>query len=162
MSQKQDPYKLTAEEERFLNLCIKTEEVCAELYRHFERRSKESPCLASVWRKTACEEENHARMFRRAARLKGVGFSGLAPDYARLETILERVAGYLAQEGPQQFTPRDALCFALQLEQDLSEYHAEKVLQFNDGKLAETFLSLMKSDQEHVETLRKMLRQLGC
>lgn len=148
-----DSTKLNLDDIGVLNTCAAIEETCAAIYHYFSECYGSVPRLGQLWEKTACEEDNHARQFQLASRLRGQGIASLKSDPDRARSILDRVRSVLekVRKGPP--SPGEALRLAIKMERSLSEFHMDEVAVFEDRELARLFESMMKNDQEHIRTL---------
>lgn len=61
---------MTMEEVRILDICRDIELLNEQLYRYFADLFQENEEIATLWRKTANEEANHAQLFELAIRIK--------------------------------------------------------------------------------------------
>ena len=147
MTETHDKYKLTAREQATLETCVKIEEKCAVLYRHFEKVFEDIPEIATLWHTTAGEEEMHAEAFRQAAQLKGVGLEGLCENRANIE-LLKKIDSII--ESSKQAAPlfAEAIGIAISLEMDLREFHCQS-LKFNDAALEKVFSDMVGYSQLH-------------
>ncbi|MBJ6724057.1 hypothetical protein [Geomesophilobacter sediminis] len=158
MTEHQDSFKLSCDEESVLELCIEVEEACAELYRYFERVFDDDRELSELWGRTAREEDEHAEQFRVAARLKGVGVEGIRNEIYAVQALLQTVQDYLERDDAVP-SPADALAFALEVEVSLAEFHMDSVLNFSDHHLEQVFLTHLKCDNTHVAQLQEALQR---
>jgi len=160
MAEKQDAFKLTAREQFILDQCVRIEEKCAGLYRHFEKLHAEIPELATLWHNIAREEDSHAESFRLSARLKGVGIE----HFNNCDTtvaLVNEIDDYLDANRLAKPSPVEALSFAINMERKLGEFHIGKsVLVFNDAALEKAFIDNVHWCKEHVATLEKALERM--
>ena len=95
MKHKEELVKLSMNGLKVLDICASIEMKCADLYRQFEMLYVDLPEFASLWRKTAIEEDNHAAQFKLASRLKGVGMEGVTIDIEKVTVILHALEPYM-------------------------------------------------------------------
>ena len=134
----------------------------AELYRFFGALFKEDAQFASLWEKTAGEEDNHKYQFQLAARtetddLRATIDKNLADQVlAKLTTLLQSL-----QKRPSNAV--QALRLAIQLEEQIIQFHMDKMVVFQDRSLENLYRAMMASDRNHVEMLRDCLaKQKGA
>jgi rubrerythrin len=156
----QKEIKLTMENVCLLELCATIEDKCAELYRIFAELYVDIPELASLWTKTANEEDNHAEQFKLAVRLKGQGKVGVKADVSKVTNIVEKIDAFIPIFKNSKPTPIQALKFAIQLEESLAEYHMHNLIIFTDDNLKLLFISMAQNDNCHIEMLRKALHDI--
>jgi rubrerythrin len=140
-----------------LGLCAEIEGKCAELYRRFAVIHADRHELASLWLKTANEEENHAEHFKLAIRLRGTGMGGVKTNLSSVTTILEKIGNCLTKIQTARPSPTETLTFAIQLEENLSEYHMDSIVDYADVEMAKPFTAMAKCDRGHVEMLKAAL-----
>lgn len=156
LTEKRDGFKLTPEEEAILGICIKVEEKCAALYRHFEASYRNIPYVARLWETIAKEEDRHAESFRVAARMKGAGIDSIGSgetDFA----LLRDVDRFIDSARAKPSTPYDALKFAISLERDIEEFHVVAVLNFHDDVVERAFKNAMAHTRDHIAKLEHAL-----
>jgi len=155
-----DDVKLSTSDVHILNICRKIEETCAQLYHYFARLHGDTPEAGALWEKTAQEEENHAEQFRLAYRLHGSGMESLNLDIRKADALHGKILA--AYEAVQQTPPpfKEALRFAIKLEQSMADYHMATVANFREKSLARLFTSMMKCDNQHIGMLEQALKEL--
>lgn len=160
MSEKDSAVKLPMEDLRFLESCRRIENKCAEMYWHFRRIFAGVEEFAELWKKTALEEENHARQFDLALRTKGAGMRAVKTDVSKAMANLKKVDAFLDQVLASQPTSMQALQMAIRLEELLAALHISSMVAFEDPGLKRFFESLMKFDNGHLSDLEEALRKL--
>ena len=150
-----DKKKLKLSDVNILQICCKLEETCAEMYRYFAQLYVESPDAGELWTKTAQEEESHAEQFRLAFRLHGSGMKALKIDEVSAQKLLTNIQSIF--ELVKKFPPtlKDALRYAIRMEDSLAVYHMNTIVEFEDENLSRLFTSMMNNDQEHVQMLER-------
>jgi hypothetical protein len=157
MTPNEELVKLSMDEIKVLDLFASIEMKCADLYRQFEVLYADLPEIALLWRKTAAEEDNHAQQFKLASRLKGRGMEGVKVDGVQGTIILRTIETYLNKIQLSYPSPTEALSFAIQLEENLSEYHMSSVVHFINQELSKLFTTMMGNDQGHITMLKNAL-----
>lgn len=159
--QQEEMVKLDLEDMCILDFCVKIETKCEELYRYFAELYADIPEISLLWKKTANEEYNHAEQFKLAIRLRGVGIEGVRVDLSKAANIVEKLDTFLPRFKASNPTPAEALAFAIQLEEKLSEYHMSALVDFADNSLEKLFAAMAKYDKGHLEMLQKALIEIS-
>lgn len=162
INQPEKRVKLDLDSLSLLELCASIEMKCAELYRFFAVYCADVPGLAALWTKTANEEDNHAEQFRLAVRLRGRGIENIKADLSKIEVIIEKLNTFLPRFKESNPTPKQALTFAIQLEEKLVECHMCTLVDFADNDIAKLFQAMAKNDVEHLEMLRKASKKISA
>jgi rubrerythrin len=142
---------------RIMEICREVEICTSEIYYHFAECFKEMPDMARTWKKTALEEENHARQFLMAINLRKhdlVYSVGL--DLETAEAMLERVRTVLAEVKQSRPSVVGALRTAIALEEDLAGYHMSVVARFKEKSHKSLFEAMMNNDRDHVQELSRV------
>ncbi len=106
-----------------LDTCHAIELACERLYLTLAEAHREHAPIVSLWRKTGREEQAHAAQFRLLMAGHGavVGESAVDPTEARAALHeLEAMASRVRIQAP---TVKEALRFAIQLEEQLAKSH---------------------------------------
>jgi rubrerythrin len=149
-----------SEADKILGACCEIEETCAYLYRYFSRIYADNPKASELWEKTAKEEDNHAAQFHLACRIKYAGMTSLQTDLNTVNALLAKIQS--VYDGVQKSIPtlKEAFRFAIALEQAMAAYHMHAVAKFEDKSLEKLFISMMKSDNEHIQMLEAAHKKL--
>jgi rubrerythrin len=139
----------------FLEVCIRIEGICAELYHYYSKIYEDIPEASRLWKKTALEEENHQRQFELALRLIDETEFGISKDslkrvYAAHNRLL-KLAGNLMNKKPELLS---AVSKALEMEEKLADLHAYTALNFTDESMKNLFNALSDADRDHVADLQ--------
>jgi predicted class III extradiol MEMO1 family dioxygenase len=87
-----DAGKNSADIVKVLELCRDVEAASAELYKYFAEIYSDHPELAALWRKTAKEEEDHAKQFVLALKMRREPFiDAIVIDGSKAENALKIV-----------------------------------------------------------------------
>lgn len=141
---------------RILELCRDVEVYVSELYYFFEESFHDIPDMARLWKKTALEEENHARQFVLAINLRKQDLvHDVNIDQESAEAVLNKVK--LLYETMRRSKPEitDALCMAIDLEEELAGYHMSVLASFQDKSHRMLFEAMMNHDNGHALELKK-------
>lgn len=146
---------------RVLECCRDIESNCAKLYGKFAELFREDRELSSLWRKTAAEEENHARQFMLAINLRNLQMiSEVKTDVAEVEKMLRETE--LILDGVGAFRPSavDAILSAIELEEKLAKFHMDTMATFTDESFRKLYSAMMKDDLDHVKSLQEAYSKL--
>jgi rubrerythrin len=148
------------DEMQALDLCAGIEMKCAEIYRKFEMLYADLPEIASLWRKTALEEDNHAEQFKLAYRLRGKGIGEVKVDCEKIEALMQEIESCMDKIESVHPQLTSALRLAIRLEDTLSDFHMLKAVEFKDPELSKLFAAMMDNDRGHVTMLENALAKL--
>jgi rubrerythrin len=150
----------SADADHLLEVCRQIEFTLASLYRFLSNLYGEIPDIASVFLKTANEEENHALQFVLALKLPKVIAHPTVAMGAE-DSLLRDVLGLDAKARRILPPPVEALRTAVDLERRLAAYHMDSIGSFHHPRLQEMFKAMMAADKQHVETLTAALAKLS-
>ncbi len=142
----------------FLDCCALIEHKCADMYHYYSELFNDTPEMARLWKKTALEEENHARQVRLAIRM--IDEIATFPADASLDKVyrvnrtLDALLAGVKQSPPSRTT---ALRKAIETEQHLAGLHVDHALMFRDPSTNQMFKALHDADQGHITELQKQL-----
>jgi hypothetical protein len=140
-----------------LELCTNIEEKTAELYFCFSDLYREMPDLSRLMRKTAQEEENHMLQFQLAAKLKKSCNFTATVSLTQAQQAFNMIAGLLEKVRERPPTWRNALKFAIELENRMAQFHTNTALVFEDDSFNSLCEAMMRHDQDHVVALSRYL-----
>ena len=145
--------------EHLLERCHRVETAMAATYWFLAELHNGTPEMAALWRKTAGEEENHARQFEFALKFPNLIADRLvkAEDVDRL---LEEALGLDATVRADKPLAADALRRCIALERRLADYHMSSIGIFHDPQMRKVFEAMMAADREHVQALVEALDRL--
>jgi rubrerythrin len=150
---------MPSEANKFLDICIRIEKKISELYLFFSEQYREMPELSSLWRKTAHEEENHMLQFQMAARLSKCSKFSAVVSLDNAQQALAMVTGLQKRIMEHPPTWFNALKFAIELEDRMSQFHTHTALAFEDASFNSLYHAMMKHDQDHVQALKRYLEK---
>ena len=144
------------------DLCQKIKFVSAELHHYFAELFKDDRSSLLFWKRTAMEEENNAKEFALIAKLRRQNIvHSLRIDpveaeviYIFLQTLIERM-----KEQPPN--PEEALRTAVKVEEKITPFHLNNMVQFSDNSFRKLFSAAILADQERVETFRRAIDRLS-
>lgn len=153
--------KKNLEAGRVLEICRDIESVNAQLYDYFAEIFSEDQEISELWRKTAREEENHARQFVLALKMRREQMvDTLYVDGSTAENTLSLVRAIYEEVRISRPTLIDALKSAITLEANLGKFHMTTVGHFVEESHKKLFSAMMKADKRHVEALKECYQRL--
>ena len=143
-----------------LDICERIELAAAELYHFFASHFANDTVIAELWSKMAADEENHARQFDLARKLRKGLVAGLKVDRTHADKALELSSSILdkVREHPPALV--DALHLAIRLEEHFSRFHMDCVALFCDESSQKMFRAMMAADEGHIQRLRTVYDRL--
>jgi rubrerythrin len=146
---------------KVLEICRDVELTNAALYHYFAEIFSSDPEVAALWRKTAGEEENHAKQFVLGIKMRKEKIvDSLSIDGTKAKEMLDFVRVLSAEVRTSPPDKVEALRIAIDLEEKLTGFHMTTVSDFTDSNLKKLFTAMMKTDDHHVEKLHVMHRRL--
>ncbi len=140
----------------FLDVCMKIEELSAEIYHHFGYVYAGFPDAALLWKKTALEEENHRRQFELVLHLRDEAEFDIHPaDLQRALRIhgkIIRLLDIVKHKTPDLI---GAFNLAVEMEENLADLHVQTAVRFKDESLVRLFEAIGRADQEHVSAMKR-------
>lgn len=156
-----DSTKTNMEIVKVLEICRDVELANAALYHYFAEIFSSDGELAALWRKTAEEEENHAKQFVLGIKMRKEQIvASLSVDGSKAKDMLSFVKALSAQVRRNPPDKVEALRIALNVEERLVGFHMATVSGFTDNNLKKLFAAMMKTDDHHVEKLHEMHQRL--
>lgn len=143
-----------------LENCREIEFLCRDLYRYFARIFADNSEMATLWNKTADEEESHAQQFTLALRLAKNLACEVQTDPAKIESVHAQLQRYFDKVKTTPPVPVDALQDVIKIEHYLAEFHLDCVAKFDDQSFNGLFRSMMSSDNDHIASLQRAYYKL--
>src|SRR6185369_5625680 len=141
---------------RILEICRDVEVYVSELYYYFEESFSDIPDMSRLWKKTAMEEENHAKQFVLAINLRKQDLvHSVSIDLDGAEAVLNKVKSVYETVRQSKPAIADALRMAIELEEELAEYHLSVLARFQDKSHKMLFEAMMNHDNGHALELIK-------
>lgn len=140
-----------------LDACEDVEKVGAEIYHFLADHFHDNAPIARLWRKTALEEENHARQVRLAKKmLKSIVW--ISTDTWRkifsAQAQIHEIYGRIQDSTPSL---KEALLFAIDMEEKMDFIHMQNSIIMEDKAGNDLFIAMMKADKGHAERLKEAL-----
>ncbi len=149
--------KVNLDKQEILKACRQVEMAMANIYFALSKVHEGVLDLSALWKKTAREEENHARQFDSALRNVDNIVDDVKTTREEAEQALERASAMLRRVQTEALTPVDCLTMAIDMEQELSEFHLHLAATFQRESDKKMFMAMMAADKHHVRTLKEEL-----
>jgi hypothetical protein len=144
---------------RFLDACQEMEQRAADLYHLLADQFRHERGVGRLWRKTALEEENHARQVK-LARIMVQDIVGINLDsWRNISRIKEEIGSLLRQYSTSPPKLLDALCTAIEFEEKMEIFHMHNAIYLREKAGNDLFVAMMKEDRDHADALRKELEK---
>lgn len=140
-----------------LHRCQQVEAAMAKLYEQLALAHTHDREMATLWLKTAKEEENHGLQFQLALNLRNESVIDLRVEATRVEQVLSNVRAYLDEVRRHPPTVEEALEKTVAMEEAMVDLHMNSVARFDNERHRKLFAAMMASDKAHVESLRSAL-----
>lgn len=143
-----------------LQHCHELELLMAQAYDALARAHAGQPRMSRLWAKTAKEEENHASQFSLALSLGGDVMSSPKVDPADLNKALQDAKAFVHEAKTHNLPLVDALRKAIELEEQMAQFHLHVAVAFRSGAHEKLFRAMMAADKGHISALRAELDYL--
>jgi rubrerythrin len=150
----------TYEVRRVLLACRGVELAVAGLYHQLAEQHQSVPSVATLWRKTAREELNHAAQFTLAIETMSDLIETAVVSATRLNRVRLAIENTSEEYALTKPTVREALVAAIDFEEDMAALHGDQILVFRDPRGARLFQAMMAADRGHVAALRAAVTNL--
>lgn len=151
---------LSMEEEEILDICARIEDKAEEIYLFLTDAHNHSHRISALWKKTALEEQNHARHFRFSRRSKDEMVASVKMSQAKAEDMLSLAKATLDQIKRDRPEVESALAITIRLEETLLNFHMAYAVEFVEQSYKNLFQAMMAADNGHIESLRQALREI--
>lgn len=152
--------KLPLNKIHVLDTCCLIEDMCAHIYRHFERMFSDAPDIEALWHMIANDEDNHSAQFKLAALHLGDDKKDIDFKDKKLNAVLDKLDSIHRNVEKKQMSLSEAFEIALVIEMELAERHIESILTYGDYGLSDLFIKMEKYDQGHLEILQNAVDAL--
>jgi rubrerythrin len=144
----------------FLDTCWEVENISAELYHFFADHFIDDPWVSRLWRKTAKEEESHARQVLLAKKLME-SIVWVSIESWRNASLAREEVKQIASSA-QKFPPtlKDALLLGLQCEYSMDYLHMQNALLMKEKASNDMFKAMMNQDRGHIRRLEAALYRM--
>lgn len=144
----------------FLNDCAAIEAVAERIYLRLAASPRLEPWLRSVFQQLAEDESGHSRQLNSAALVLNQDDNGIKRiAHSRVMELLDDAESLLQQVKDETIGAREALEYAIQLENKFRKIHLDQATFFDDEQVIKTFNSLARSDEEHLATLKEAIEK---
>lgn len=140
----------------FLDVCAGIEKLCADLYHHYSTIYQDIPEAASLWKKTALEEENHQKQFELAIRLwEETEFEVLSDSLTQAYAIQYKLMTFMNNIKNGKPDLLTAVTKAIEMEKKLAALHVSTALKFKEPSMQNMFRALSDADHGHMADLQQ-------
>jgi len=144
----------------FLDNCQDLESITADLYHLFADYFSSDKYVARLWRKTALEEENHARQVKLAKKLIR-NIVGINLDFLHHISISqEKIRTIVKQCRACPPDLEEALRVSIKFEEQMEKFHMHNAICLQGKSVNALFVAMMESDRGHITELQKELDKL--
>jgi rubrerythrin len=143
-----------------LENCIQIERTVGQIYGIFMSQQSSCPDYASLWEKTAQEENNHEQQFILAKRLACCMKTDTADSAQPSIELVKKLVELKARVAEIPLSPSESLRLAINLEEKLAAFHMSQMHIFSDESTNKLFKSMMNNDNDHLESLKKAFDNL--
>lgn len=138
----------------YLNDCQKIEQVMGEFYRKLAGVRTYSEKIRGIFERMARDEDDHARQLEVAKGVpKDVFFEGGRFEQQKLDDLLRRAHQLLRMAEDPSRSESLMLETAKDLEMQTMKIHLQSAVNFREGRMAELFRDMARTDEQHFETL---------
>jgi hypothetical protein len=144
-----------------LEVCQSIKLMCADIHHYFAELFKDDRPTLLFWKRTAMEEENNAKEFALIAKLKRQNvIHSLRVDLVDAEITLLYLRTLLERMKENPPSPEEALRSAIRLEEKITPYHLNNIVEFADPSFRKLFAAALMADQDRIIIFRKTYDQL--
>jgi hypothetical protein len=144
-----------------LEVCQGIKLMCSEIHHYFAEIFKDDRPTLLFWKRTAMEEENNAKEFALIAKLKRQNvINSLRVDLIDAEIALIYLRTLLERLKKDPPSPEEALRTSIKLEEKITPYHLNNIVEFADPSFRKLFSAALLADQDRIIIFRKAYEQL--
>jgi len=144
-----------------LEVCQSIKLMSAEIHHYFAELFKDDRPTLLFWKRTAMEEENNAKEFALIAKLRRQNvINSLRIDLVDAEIALLYLRTHLDRIKENPPSPEEALRTSVKLEEKITPYHLNNIVEFADPSFRKLFAAALLADQDRIIILRKAYDQL--
>ena len=144
-----------------LEVCQSIKLMSAEIHHYFAELFKDDRPTLLFWKRTAMEEENNAKEFALIAKLRRQNvINSLRIDLVDAEIALLYLRTHLDRIKENPPSPEEALRTSVKLEEKITPYHLNNIVEFADPSFRKLFAAAVLADQDRIIILRKAYDQL--
>jgi hypothetical protein len=144
-----------------LEVCQSIKLICAEIHHYFAEIFKDDRATLLFWKRTAMEEENNAKEFALIAKLRRQNvIHSLRVDLVDAEITLIYLRTLLDRMKENPPSPEEALRTSIRLEEKITPYHLNNIVDFADPSFRKLFAAALMADQDRIIIFRKAYDQL--
>jgi hypothetical protein len=148
---------MKSDSDALLSVCTAIEQETAALYSYFSELFHETPELARMLKKIMVEKENHVMQLQLAAKLEQRCEVDAHINIDMAQQLLNLVTGLQARVREFPPTWRNALKFAIELENKLSLFYADNALVFTEESFNSLYMAMKGHDEDQITVMTHYL-----
>ena len=148
---------MKSDSDELLAICTAIEHETGALYLYFSELFLDMPEIARMLRKMMVEKENHVLQLQLAAKLEQRYEVDALKNIDQAQQLLNLVNGLQARVREYPPTWRNALKFAIELENKLSQFYADNALVFAEDSFNSVYMAMKSHDEDQVLAMTQYL-----
>jgi hypothetical protein len=145
---------------KMLDGCEEVENMIAEIYHIFADHFHENTKLSRYWRRTALEEENHARQVNLAKKTKDSIVWVSIEAWRQVFVVQDQLRDTLERIRLSPPSLEEALLFSIVSEEQIDNLHMTNAILMREKSGNDLFVAMMNEDREHSLWFKEALVQL--
>jgi rubrerythrin len=145
---------------QMLDGCEDVENSVAEIYHFFADHFRDNAEISLFWRRTALEEENHARQVKLAKKTKDSIVWVSIEVWRQVFVVRKQLRDTLERIRQSPPSLEEALIFSIASEEQIDHLHMTNAILMKEKSGNELFVAMMNEDREHALWFKDALRQL--
>lgn len=145
---------------KMLDGCEDVENTVAEIYHFFADHFRDNAEIARFWRRTALEEENHARQVTLAKKTKDSIVWVSIEVWRRVFIMSKQLRDTLERVRQSPPSLEEALIFSIASEEQIDHLHMTNAVLMKETSGNKLFVAMMNEDRKHGEWFKEALHQL--
>jgi rubrerythrin len=145
---------------RMLDGCEEVENMVAEIYHFFADHFREHAKISLHWRRTALEEENHARQVNLAKKTRDSIVWVSIEAWQQVLSVQNQLRDTLERFRQSPPSLEEALTFSIASEEQIDCLHMTNAILMREQSGNKLFVAMMNEDREHALWFKDALRQL--
>lgn len=139
-----------------LNVCKTMELLMVELYSYFSEIFKNNDEAYKLWRKMILEEENHVKHFDLAMKISSEVIENLSINKNEIMEKYLKMSEMVQKIKSSSCDLSDAINIAIELEENLEDFHISSISKFKNNSFKQLFLSMKSCDEAHLNLLKNI------
>ena len=137
-----------------MEVCQAVELCCAELYQFFAYLFKDDREKFLLWKRSAMEAENHARLFALVGKLRRSNMEFMQQELVEADVALYYVQALVEKVKSSPPPMDDALTIAIGLKRRIRAFMRENIIKFANQSCEKSFLAMTNSDSSYLESFQ--------